>query len=649
MKIALLDKLPMPLEELLRTLPRKLVRVGGSQDSSQVRLTIYGLAICEEHREVVDAFVALHRLGAKRFIEDPHGSPNVGKQDLRGLLPNMAVAEFEAIAEVINEDFAGGSTSWPNGAWARSIDPYFVAYEKVETFSDWLRIRDWERRVPAILEQVHLGLLREAYEYRRKQCRFPDYSEFLVAHRDLGNIYEILNEIPQSYLWELVTTSAPPRQRLAIKLSFHGIAASGAAYDDLALFVKCIQMAYAAYESSPDSAVLISSHLAESLDCSEDVIDRVGYLLNGANLGVSVHNLDVRPWSAKVSSQIIDYRKVTSVDEFFQKKLGYAHGSWEKEIVKIPPSWRMPFGRIIDAPLPEPPPIAKPPPKEKASNEKKAWGKWEKVEEYQDAGKQGKVYLVRHSVDGRKGILKELSLGKEQRRKRILREVQNQKKLNHPGIARVLDDNWNAVEKGRSDKAWLVTEFAERGSLKALAATFGNQLELSLTAFLHVCDGIIHAHEKGVVHRDLHPGNIVFGSNLQTPKVIDFGLCVTQEDLDGERTTQADETLGDPDFAPPEYRKGRTRELNEQGDVFSLGKVLYFMLSGGEKAIHENFNDPSLDKKWNDSRYRILYERLFPKTCAYDPKERYSSVKELKAEVKKVLDGLRGADGHGIP
>jgi serine/threonine protein kinase len=105
--------------------------------------------------------------------------------------------------------------------------------------------------------------------------------------------------------------------------------------------------------------------------------------------------------------------------------------------------------------------------------------------------------------------------------------------------------------------------------------------------FLAICQGVAYAHEQGIIHRDLKPANI-FMAAPNSPVVGDFGLCYrADEDLDG-RFTQTSEAVGARKYMPPEWREGRTEEPRPTGDIYSLGKILYWLFQGRVYDGHED-------------------------------------------------------------
>ncbi len=156
--------------------------------------------------------------------------------------------------------------------------------------------------------------------------------------------------------------------------------------------------------------------------------------------------------------------------------------------------------------------------------------------------------------------------------------------MDHPGIAKVLDggltDESSRLGPGRP---YFVMELVRGEPIteycRARALTVPRRLEL----FLAVCDAVQHAHMKGVIHRDLKPSNILVSESngRATPKVIDFGVAKAISTLKPEQTmTVTGQFIGTPEYMSPEQAAGESTDLDTRSDVYSLGVVLYRLLTG---------------------------------------------------------------------
>jgi serine/threonine protein kinase len=256
--------------------------------------------------------------------------------------------------------------------------------------------------------------------------------------------------------------------------------------------------------------------------------------------------------------------------------------------------------------------------------------RWKVLKQLGEGG-QAHTFLVT-DVKGEGDTLYVLKRLKNLKRlERFKREVEVVRNLSHPNVVRLIDFDLEA------DKPYLVTEYCVGGSLadaqpfwreKALGLLPGRvcQPVEALQLFHEICEGVIYAHRQGIIHRDIKPDNI-FLRGMEGPPVIgDFGICYVE---DGERFTLTEENVGPRGFIAPELEDGRAGAVTTKSDVYSLGKLLYWLLTG-KTVPREGFRERDRDLKgyevdsvlgWNNI-YMEHINRLLDFMIVHGPQER---------------------------
>jgi serine/threonine protein kinase len=252
----------------------------------------------------------------------------------------------------------------------------------------------------------------------------------------------------------------------------------------------------------------------------------------------------------------------------------------------------------------------------------------------------GAVYLARDRELGREVALKVLRAPEPTagERARILREARILASLEHPGIVPVHD--LGVLPDGR---VFYVMKHVRGERLDAFARGARPLPEL-LRVFRQVCDAVAFAHASGVIHRDLKPQNVMLGAFGEV-LVLDWGVAkargvaeptppaavasAAREGASGDTTTGT--VLGTPGYMAPEQLVGSALAVDERADLYGLGGILYFLLTGEHPAAPPHERWPELPPA-----LRAICERA----RATDPHARYQSASDLAADVANYLAAL---------
>lgn len=237
-------------------------------------------------------------------------------------------------------------------------------------------------------------------------------------------------------------------------------------------------------------------------------------------------------------------------------------------------------------------------------------------------------------------------------RKRFLTEAKAASRLHHPNLINLKD--YGVTEDGA---AFMVMEFVEGESLeKYIAGKSRLEPKEAVRLGISLCDGLHHAHSHGIIHRDIKPMNI-FISTDQVPKILDFGIARVTSDGGTQGLTSTGEVFGSPLYIAPE--QGLSSKVDERADIYSLGCVLYESVTGqppylGENAIqtvmmHLNSPVPNADHFLARSGAPPLpggLSDVIAKCMAKEPRQRFQSVGELKAELELIYNGEMSQTGR---
>jgi serine/threonine protein kinase/tetratricopeptide (TPR) repeat protein len=268
------------------------------------------------------------------------------------------------------------------------------------------------------------------------------------------------------------------------------------------------------------------------------------------------------------------------------------------------------------------------------------------------SGGMGEVYRARDLNLDREVALKILSpdmAGKDNLR-RFEQEARAASALNHPNIITIYEIGH------QGDVSYIAMEIVHGGSLRDLMNLGQVPLAEGLRIASKVADGLAAAHERGIVHRDLKPENLMI-SRDGFVKVLDFGLAKltmpTRADGPTVPQTTAGVVMGTVSYMSPEQARGRPVDC--RSDQFSLGIILYEMLTGRRPFDRDSIGDtmaaiirdePASIKSSNTDVPADLIT-IIENCLAKDRDDRYQSTRELARELRDVRDGLATGTGPG--
>lgn len=260
------------------------------------------------------------------------------------------------------------------------------------------------------------------------------------------------------------------------------------------------------------------------------------------------------------------------------------------------------------------------------------YGRWETIGDLPEGG-QGRLYRVVDTKEEFPGEFVLKRLKNPGRIERFKREIEAVKLLDHRNVLRIVEFDLT------SEKPYYVAEYCKGGSLEtASAEEFRADVSRGVHVLLPIVDALCTAHESGVVHRDVKPANILFRSD-GTPVLGDFGICYIEAN---ERITLSDEAVGSLNYIAPEMESGRHGAVTGAVDVYALGKVLYWIVSGGKIFSREDHRGSGhyLPELLDDQRFEHLHT-LLDGMIVEDPTKRHA-ITQLSLLMTKTVDLIEG-------
>jgi serine/threonine protein kinase/tetratricopeptide (TPR) repeat protein len=274
-------------------------------------------------------------------------------------------------------------------------------------------------------------------------------------------------------------------------------------------------------------------------------------------------------------------------------------------------------------------------------------------------GGQGAVYKATDAKLGRTVVIKVLPpelTAKEANLKRFEREARLASSLDHPNICTIFDlDEDNGTH-------FIAMQYVEGKNVRQLVAGRPLELKTALLIGLQVADALAAAHSRGIIHRDIKSGNVMVTPSGQV-KVLDFGLAKLLDDEEAQSSglhrtelTEIGVPYGTATYAAPEQARGD--RVDKRADIFSLGVLLYEMLTGtwpfrGKTTIdvrHAVLHDPPRPiTELRSSGVPPRLQRIVDRALEKEPKNRFQNMGDFRNELRQVLQELdTGAEYQSV-
>lgn len=268
-------------------------------------------------------------------------------------------------------------------------------------------------------------------------------------------------------------------------------------------------------------------------------------------------------------------------------------------------------------------------------------------------GGMGEVLLAEDVKLKRKVAIKSIiksSSNEKSARLRFLREAQTASQLDHPNICTI----YEIYEDESQDKSFIIMQFVDGVTLGQIIAMKRLNTDRILDISIQTCSGMIEAHAKDVIHRDIKPGNIMVDYK-GVVKILDFGLAKFRDsDIfkdNGEvdsNLTEKGFVLGTVAYISPEQARGKS--LDQRSDIFSFGLVLFEMLEGrnpfkAEDQIETLYNVLNKEVEFTHDIPDEL-KRIVRKTLQKDREDRYTDFQSLKKDLESFKNRLAKTQDH---
>ena len=269
------------------------------------------------------------------------------------------------------------------------------------------------------------------------------------------------------------------------------------------------------------------------------------------------------------------------------------------------------------------------------------------------SGGMGVVYRAQQSTPAREIALKLIrpGLATSAARRRFQMESRTLARLRHPGIATIYEAGTLATPAG--EQPYIVMEYVRGLPLREFAEARAMDTPARVALLARLCDAIEHAHQRGVIHRDLKPGNILVEEidGLPQPRILDFGVArLTDGPTQTTTATASGQLIGTLAYMSPEQLDADPHAADTRSDIYSLGAIGYELLSGqlpvdvhasSVFAAMEAVRDTSPRSLASlDRSLRGDLDTIILKALDKDPEQRYASAAALAVDLRRHLAKL---------
>lgn len=262
-------------------------------------------------------------------------------------------------------------------------------------------------------------------------------------------------------------------------------------------------------------------------------------------------------------------------------------------------------------------------------------------------GGMGVVYRAKQRSLNRTVALKMILGGRfasEDQVRRFYTEAESAAALHHPNIVSIF-------EVGEHEgQHYFAMEYVEGSDLTKLVEQSPLPEKEAAALVQTITEAVHYAHQEGVIHRDLKPSNILLDQRGD-PQISDFGLAKRLGDLDPDSSsaqlTLSGQVMGSPSFAAPEQIDGRSKESGREIDIYALGALLYFLLSGRPPFLADSLDHtlslvistPAPSPRLLNPNLARDLETICLKCLEKDPERRYASASDLAADLARFGSG----------